>query len=144
MAVRTTGDAVKAILLDQYDLSGNPSLTAFILTANVLVDRIDDLAASCTTDSMLERVECFLAAHFYAHADQLVANKSTEGASGSFQGQTGMYFSSTQYGQSAMTLDCTGLLAQLEQQAKNGRQRAGAVWLGTRYRNDTSERSSDQ
>ena len=144
MAVRTNDDAVKAVLLGQYDADDSPSLSAFISTATVLVDAIDALAEACATSLVLERVETFLAAHFYAHADQLLQNKSTDGASGGYQGQTGMFFSSTQYGQSALVLDCTGHLAKLEQQAKSGRQKVGVVWLGTRYKNDDSERSSDQ
>jgi len=81
--------------------------------------------------TLAESVECFLAAHFYAHADQLLQSKSTGGSSGSFQGQTGQVLSSTQYGQTAMLLDVTGLLAKRSKEAETGQKRvAGVSWLG--------------
>lgn len=147
MAIRTNEALVKAILIEgkQYDNKNNPSLTAFIATANSLVEAV----ATADTDSILsstdlELVERWLSAHFYGHSDQFKQNKSTGGASGGFQGQTAMVLNSTQYGQTALLLDRTGELAKLSKQAVEGKKTAGMVWLGTRYKNDESERTGDQ
>ncbi|GAF90891.1 unnamed protein product, partial [marine sediment metagenome] len=71
--------------------------------------------------------------HFYAHADQLYQARSTAGASATFQGQTGMILLSTQYGQTAMLLDVTGLLAKLSKDAEEGgKRKVTAAWLGRR------------
>lgn len=143
MTIRTTSSAVEGILVDHYD--GATSLTPFIETASSITNKV----SSNDTDSLLnatdlELIERWLAAHFYAHSDQLPQSKNTGRASASFQGQTGMVFNSTQYGQTALGLDITGYLAKLQAQASTGPIKASAVWLGTRMKNDNSELSSDQ
>jgi hypothetical protein len=140
---RTTHLKVKDILGDHYD--GSSSLEPFIDTASSLVDKV----VTADTESLLssgdlEIIERWLSAHFYGHMDQFMSNKSTGGASGGFMGQTAMALNSTQYGQTAMTLDCTGELAKLSQQAMTGKKRMTMTWLGTRYKNDESERVADQ
>lgn len=128
MALRTDETAVRSII----DNSEGIELVPFIRTASLLVDKVDshDTAGTLSVADLRE-IETWLAAHFYAHRDQLLTSKSTEGASGSFQGQTGMYFSSTQYGQTAMLLDTTMYLAGLEQQIKEGKKIVGSSWLGS-------------
>jgi len=147
MAFRTDKDAVHNILGPHYGLVNGALLNVlpFIESANGLVDRVvvKD-TGSLMSASDLELVERWLSAHLYAHADQLYQNKSQGGASGGFQGQTGMYFSSTQYGQTALMLDYTGTLADLEKQAKEGKKTAGFIWLGTRMHHDESETAGDQ
>ena len=127
---RTTSGNVQGILSSHYD--GTAVLTPFIDTANSLVSRVataDTLVTLSAVD--LELIERWLAAHFYAHADQLMTSKSTGGASGSFQGQTGMVLESTQYGQTAMLLDSTGYLSRLSNETKTGtKQKAQLFWLG--------------
>jgi hypothetical protein len=108
---RTTPDLVKGILLQDYG-QGN-DLTPFIATASALVDRAAQLGEMDPADPGLELPERWLAAHFYACSDQTYAAKSTGGASGTFQGKTGMYLESTRYGQTAVSLDPTGLLGQV-------------------------------
>lgn len=127
MAVRTTAVAVQAILLNQYDTVDTPSLTAFIDSAAIIIKRVIACHAPSTLDEEdLEVIERWLAAHLYAHADQLMSSKSTADASASFQGKTGMGLNSTQYGQTAMDLDASGCLRAINN---------GAVltmdWLGT-------------
>lgn len=127
---RTTSEQVIGILISgkQYDAKTTPDLTGFIETASAVVDRVITCAGRkevILTDALLELIERWLSAHFYAHADQLFTSKSTAGASGSFQGQTGMHLESTQYGQTAMDLDYSGCLAAINKGA-----RAGAIWLG--------------
>jgi hypothetical protein len=121
---RTTEKAVKAVLLDHYDATSG--LQAFVDTASALVD---DIAAKDATvaASRLALIECYLAAHFYAHADMIAAGRSTGAASGQFQGQTGMGFDATLYGQTAKRLDPTGVLVNLDQPL---RPKASMSWLG--------------
>lgn len=130
MAIRTTAPAVQSALGPNYD--GQQDLEENILTASVLVDelvRCSTAKGLTLSDELLERIECYLAAHFYGHGDQFYQSRSTQGASGSFQGQTAMGLESTQYGQTALRLDISGCLMGFNKGA-----RARAVWLGTRHR----------
>ena len=126
MAWRTTAEAVKAILLDNYD--GSANLNEFIDSANVLTTEVSTCASTRGTTmsaALLTKIETFLAAHFYGHGDQFYSDKKTEKASATFQGQTGMGLKSTQYGQSAITMDISGCLA-----AFNEGSRATITWGG--------------
>ena len=126
MAVYTTELSVKSILGDHYDDSTD--LKPFIDTANVLTLRVVTAdTSSIMTKAALERLEAYLAAHFYAHADQIAQSSSTGKASGQFQGQTGLGFDGTLYGQTAKRIDATGLLVLLDQ---TQRPKAGCTWLG--------------
>ncbi|MFA5056510.1 MAG: hypothetical protein WC485_00215 [Opitutaceae bacterium] len=123
---RTDTTAVQGILLDHYD--GESSLTPFIDTATLVVDKIAaNDSGSELTAADLEMIERYLAAHFYAHADQLLQSKSTGGASGQFQGRTDMGYDGTLYGQTAKRMDVTGYLARIDMPM---RPKAGAAWLG--------------
>ena len=113
---RTTASAVKGILLKDYPAPDEeqPSLTPYIETANVIVTRVATCATArdrTLTSTELELVERWLAAHFYVQSDQTWQSKSTEGASASFHGQTGMHLESSRYGQAAMDIDYSGCLA---------------------------------
>jgi hypothetical protein len=126
MSVRTTESAVRGILVGHYD--GSTGLHPFIDTATVLVDRIVTADVDgIMTAAALELVERYLAAHFYAHADQIAQSRSTGAASGQFGGQTAMGFDATLYGQTAKRLDATGLLVNLDQPL---RPKAGCSWMG--------------
>lgn len=140
---RTSSGDVEAILGGHY--GGSTDLDAFILTAASLVGKCSAAdTGGVHSASDLELIERWLAAHFYAHSDQLTQTRSTGKASATFQGQTAMVFNSTQYGQTALALDTTGYLAKLQQQAMTGPKKAGGVWLGTRMKNDNSETTADQ
>lgn len=130
MAITTPG-AVQDILGPHWD--GSTSVSPFIRTAAALVSWLQSQdTEGLLTDELLEEIETYLAAHFYAHSDQLFQSKSTGKASASFQGKTGMVLSSTQYGQTAMVLDVAGLLAQRSADAEKGTRRTmRAIWLGT-------------
>jgi hypothetical protein len=131
MAIRTTADNVKAILVNHYDLSNSPDLTAFIATANVLTDQVDACDTNNSLDATeLELIERYLAAHFYAHSDQIAKSRTTGDASISFQGTTGKGLDSTQYGQTAMLLDETGCLTRKNTQMIEGKKRATVTWMG--------------
>lgn len=126
---RTTDEKVREIIDTDPALSLNP----FISTANSLVTWLTSKDSSGLLSSdTLTLIETWLAAHFYAHRDQLYQSKSTGGASGSFQGQTQMVLNSTTYGQTAMLLDVTNNLAALNQASLNGnRKNASLFWLGS-------------
>jgi hypothetical protein len=128
MSIRTTERAVKAILGSHYD--GSAGLHPFIDTASSLVD---DIAAAdpAIVSSRLELIERWLAAHYYEHSDPIAQSRSTGKASGQFQGQTGMGFDSTKYGQEAKRLDTSGLLVRLDQPL---RPKASCTWLGKQPR----------
>jgi len=128
MANRTTSEAVRAILVSGKQYDGSTNLDPFVLTANALTDQVNTEATArgvTISAALLERIECFLSAHFYAHADQLYAESRTEGASAVFQGSWGKGLESTQYGQTAMVLDYSGTLRAISQGVK-----IGLEWLG--------------
>ena len=112
------------------EVGSAPSLTPFIDTANVVVTRV----AACAlrkgitlSAAELELIERWLAALYYCQSDKPYASRSTAGASGSFHGQTGMYLTSTLYGQTALNIDSSGCLDAI---ANGPRKTATASWLG--------------
>jgi hypothetical protein len=128
MAWRTTQEEVKNALGDNYDNVSNPSLVVFIDTASELVTEVVSCASNrgvTLRSALLVKIECWLAAHFYGHSDQFFQQKKTGDASATFQGQTGMNLESTQYGQTAITLDTSGCLAAISKGA-----RGSVAWLG--------------
>lgn len=126
---RTTDEKVREII----DTDPELSLNLFISTANSLVTWLTGKDTSgLLSAEALALIETWLAAHFYAHRDQLFQSKSTGGASGSFQGQTQMSLNSTTYGQTAMLLDVTNNLSTLNQASLSGnRKNASMFWLGS-------------
>lgn len=123
MAWRITEDDVRGIV----QVSTSISLGPFIDTANTVTDHVDSKdTAGDLSDAMLREIEKNLAAHYYSLRDQLYSSKSTGKASGSFQGQTGMGFDFTPYGQTAKRLDFTGTLASMDRT----KHRVSATWLG--------------
>lgn len=123
---RTNAKAVTNIVKVNADISVLP----FIKTAAALTDWLataDTAQDGELTSDLLREIETYLAAHFYSHRDQLYQSKGTGRANASFQGQTAMKLESTQYGQTAMVLDITGLLAARNAGPKN---RVQVVWLG--------------
>lgn len=130
---RTSAAAVKAILLPgkDYDNDQAADLTPFIDTASAMVDDvvacISAKGGMALTAARLELIERWLAAHYFKVSDKPYSSRSTEGASGGFDGQTAMYLESTLYGQTALRLDSSGCL-----DAAGGKEvkTAGAAWLG--------------
>ncbi len=126
MAWRTTAEAVKAILLDNYD--GSANLNEVIDIANVLTTEVSTCASTrgvTMSAALLTKIEGFLAAHFYGHGDQFFQQKQTEKARATFQGETGKGLESTQYGQAAITMDISGCLAAFDKGS-----RATMAWGG--------------
>lgn len=135
---RTDSDSVIGVLGDDYGpkVDGTlPSMTPFIASATVIVDRVVTCAARkgiTLTDAELELIERWLAAHFYSCSDKNITSKSTEGASASYAGQTEKGFDSTLYGQTAMRIDPSNCLFTVDKTWM-----AGAIWLGKRPSSQT-------
>jgi hypothetical protein len=130
--IRTTPEAVKGVLLRDYDRRSGPDLAPYITTASVLVDRCEAFAyrkSLTATPADLELVERWLAAHFYCVSDRTYKSKGQQGASGSFDGNTGMDLDATLYGQSARMIDPSGYLGVI---GKEGGVQVGGFWAGYR------------
>lgn len=131
MSQRTTLVKVQALLGDDYGVKEDgtsPDLQTFIDTATVIVDRVNTCASNkdiTLTDAELELIERWLSAHLYTAQDKPYSSRSTAGASGQFQGQTGMGYESTRYGQEACRLDYSNCLRNIDKQ-----QRVRLGWLG--------------
>jgi len=138
MMARTNETDVKALLLRNYDSLNNPSLTMFITSANLLVTRVAACAAAkglTLSSEELQMLEALIAAHNYMSGpDQGSTSKSTQSASGSFQGRSDMKLESTYYGQQALVLDTSGCLNALTKG-----NRVSGFWLGTKDPNAGSQ-----
>lgn len=133
---RTTTTAVQAVLMSDYDTINNPDLTIFITVATAIVNQVVSMAAlknqyqpinivvPCT--SLQERIECYLAAHFYTISDRQYKSKSTGGASANFAGVDGSDLDASSYGRAAQMADISGCLRNLAK-----RQIATGLHLGT-------------
>lgn len=128
MAMRTTAEKVREMLGPNYDSATTPKLTLMIRMANALVSRVVTCAANkdyTHSSDELELLEMMIACHYYTVQDKAYSSRSDGGASGSFQGQTGMGMESSDFGQSAMDFDTSGCLRNIVK-----RQVADADWLG--------------
>lgn len=129
--IRTTPDYVKGVLFRDYDRKAKPDMTPYITTASVLVDRCQDFAyrkGLTVTPADLELVERWLAAHFYCVSDRTYKSRGQQGASGSFDGNTGMDLDATLYGQSARMIDPSGYLGVIGEEG--GAKKVGGFWAG--------------
>ena len=130
---RTTAAAVQLILNDDYgqlEDGSLPSLTPFIDTANAIVSRVATMAVAAgftLSTAELELIERWLSAHAYVMNDQVAKNRSfAGGVSATYQGEQGMYFEASKYGQMAMALDFSGSLRKISR----GSTTIGVSWLG--------------
>ena len=84
-------------------------------TANVLVDTY--LAASGLSESVLEKIELYLAAHFVALTEEGggITRKKIGDADESYANIFEEGFRSTRFGQNALALDSSGTLASVTQ-----------------------------
>lgn len=107
MALRATEALVAAIIEVDEDIGLSP----FIIAANALVE--DIAVDSGHTEERLTLIETWLAAHFYAMRDPSTIPTSERAGpvSASYQSAVALYLASSRYGQMALTLDSSGLLA---------------------------------
>lgn len=134
--MRTTEADVKERLGPNWNR--RDKVTRPLKMANTLVTRLITYGATldpavAVDDETAEVLEVDLAAHFYQVMDRGYSSRSTDGASGSFDGKTEMYLDATLYGQTAKMLDPTGLLNDMNNEAKASIRvvDVGGVWLGT-------------
>jgi hypothetical protein len=123
---RTTAAAVQAIIQTKSSIS----LTPFIEAANALVTEC--CTSTDYTVADLEKIERWLSAHLYTNRDPRRSQDKVDVIGATYQGQTGLGFDSSFYGQTAMRLDYKGGLAALNERIKKGRGRTVSMtWLGT-------------
>ena len=111
MAVRTTATKVKAITGSSLD---DTIVDAYIEAANAFVDE----ALGTGTSTILTIIEMYVSAHLLTISRERLAQK--EGAGGAFINYAGIFkmgLRATQYGQSAIEMDTTGVLASLGNQS---------------------------
>lgn len=144
---RTTPTLVQAALGADYGPlpNGNdPDLQQYINSVVVTVDRVYVCAlskgvtlsglpvgyntspGSDSPDTELELIERWLAAWQYTQMDKTLRSKSENGASASYSGQSGNGYDSNEYGQTALRIDYSGCLQNLDKQ-----QRASAFHVGS-------------
>ena len=130
---RTTDALVEGII----EVDDSITLTPFISAANMLVTQCcTDLSTDYTADQLIV-IETWLAAHFYTVRDMRAESEKAGSVSEKFQSKVGLGFSTSHYGQMAMTLDFYGGLAALNENIKNGSSKSVSVtWLGTENPND--------
>lgn len=138
MSVRTTNAKVQKIIeVDTGIISSDEDMEPFIETASALVDSVCAVAKKADgsayyADSMLELIERWLAAHFYAVRDKRATAEKAGSVSVNYENKVDLYLANTSYGQQAMMLDTNGGLAalnRLPQQAS--RITAGIMYVGT-------------
>lgn len=122
---RTTDEQVAGII----EWDSTIDLAPFIEIATDLVDEV--CGGSGYSDTRLELIERWLAAHFYAVRDNRIASEGAGTVQASYQQQVGLNLNVTIYGQQVLMIDTKGGFAALQRRASvGGRLRAGVSWLG--------------
>ncbi len=105
---RITVDELKEVVE-----AGDKDISIFIETAALVV--AEDLSGADLTDARKRLIELYLAAHFFAVTEErggLVRSSTGDGAE-TYADVYGKSFNSTRFGQQAISLDTTGVLANL-------------------------------
>ena len=103
---RTDVLAIRQILETEVS---DDDLVAYVTSASVFVDNL--FSAAGLDDSLLTELEKWICAHFVASTRTQQLQEAKAGpVEFRAQGKTGMGFESTHYGQTAISLDPTGLL----------------------------------
>lgn len=109
MAQRISSDEV----LDIIDVQDGIVVQPFIMAASLVIDT--NLASAGLTAGLLKEIERWLSAHFLAIRDPRFTQVKTDSDTMVFEhGKTGMGLKATMYGQQALSLDPTGILAALD------------------------------
>lgn len=125
---RTTLTAVRLIAKVKKSAT-DTTFAPFIEAATHLVDQC--CLESDYSDTTLELIERWLAAHFYHVLDPRRVQERADVISATFEGKTGMNLNFTRYGQQAMLLDVAGNLSKLNEQISKGKRIQGKlVWVG--------------
>ena len=107
--MRTDPTKVRAAL----NTDDSVDVTNYIRTAGTVVDYlVSQDSRGILTSGLLIEIETYLAAHFCALFDAQYIEKATDAASGVFvRAEPGQGFMGTDWGQQAVALDVTGVLA---------------------------------
>lgn len=125
---RTTAVLVGGII----EVDANIPLTPFIEAANILVTQCCTELSEDYTEDQLEKIETWLAAHFYTVRDMRAERERAGSVEEKFQSKVDLGFSTSHYGQLAMRLDYQGGLASLDRQTLEGITKSvGFVYGGT-------------
>lgn len=111
------------------------------ITVDPFIDVANELVTECCTgdngpdteytETRLELIERWLAAHFYAIRDMRPDNEKAGSVAEKYQYKVDLYLANTMYGQQALILDTNGGLAALNQATENGSPRKIVIaWLG--------------
>lgn len=140
MAIRTTAAAVKKIIeTDDNFIKEDTDLDPFIEIASSVVDNVLEANETYTyTPEMLELIERWLSAHYYCALDPRSQEEEVGQSEFVYQGEAGMYFEHTTYGQFALSADPYGLLSRHNKELKKGKIKADITWLGTKTDQNTA------
>jgi hypothetical protein len=129
MAVRTTSALVEGII----EVDSNISLTPFITAANTLVTKCCTDLTTDYTATELQQIETYLAAHFYTLRDPRAEREKAGSVEAKYQSKVALGFSTSHYGQTAMSLDYYGGLSNLNRKIIKGTagRSFGVTWIGT-------------
>lgn len=124
--LRTTSEAVAKLI----EFDDDFEVDVAIETANAIVTEV--CGAAGYTDTRLELIERWLAAHYYAIVVPQVKSRSIGPLSRSLALQVGYGFAGTTFGQQALRLDTAGGLARLDAAAQSGhlKRKVGIVNYG--------------
>lgn len=112
------------MIADVIEWDDTIDLTPFISVANELVTEL--CSDSGYSESRLTMIETWLAAHFYTVRDPRATSESIGGVSESKQMHTGANLMSSEYGQTAMSLDTAGNLNLLNKKVVDGKGKKSA------------------
>lgn len=123
------------------EVDADDDLTPFIETANVLVTKIcgvnDGNGVPYYTDSVLELIERWLSAHFYAVYRPRAEVEGVDNVIEHIETKLDIGFNVTRYGQQAMRIDYNGFLAAVNNAANKiaanlpgGNRRTAFLYLG--------------
>lgn len=113
MVARVNAEEVKEVV--STSLSNDTILGSMIDTANVLVDT--HLLGEGHSDDVLKKIELYLAAHFVALTEEGggITRARLGEADESYANVYGTGLNSTRFGQTALSLDSSGVLASVAQ-----------------------------
>ncbi len=126
MSIRTTSVLVGGIIT----VESGFDLTPFIEIANELVTECCS-SVDAYDAIRLEKIERYLAAHFYTNYDPRMSSEKAGTVAARYQDAVALGFDSSFYGQTAMRLDTAGGLSELNTNMKNGKKSGVSIsWIG--------------
>lgn len=108
---RVTTAEVKEIIKIDSNIVPDVNIAAFITAANRLTT--DALGTSGLASATLKEIERWLAAHFITAADRRSLEEEADEIRQKFTVKVGLGLRNSHYGQAAIALDTTGILAQI-------------------------------